>query len=229
MKRIIFASILSLSFQAFAENPCGVSCTNRLLTELQQQVEQQIEQAKPTPCTQTDRRCGVFVTQMFVDGAMGVLNPAPGYIDGLLVGRDKADAICQFEGERAQPGSQWKAFLSIELPGTSAKDHATQLDISYFRAGTHILIGTGTTLFTETTNGGNDFHLGASIDGSDGHAWTGTTKLGESGPNCTNWTVTAGVANIGNRNQVHGKWVNDDSTLACSNNRPLYCFQQPTA
>lgn len=199
---------------SYAGNPCDVNCVKNL---------------GPTPCTAAVPKCGVFLSSMKVSGNMTIIGDLSGGTITPNKQRQTADDICQFEGNRATPGTRWRAFLGVD--GSSPISHALSSRVSgYYLAGTSMLSFTIDTI--DGSAGGDTFatpFCGAhNIDAI--AYYTGSTATGGVAPaNCNDWTsndngggITGSSGNCGLR--TSGAIAKGD--IVCNVTQPLMCVQQ---
>jgi hypothetical protein len=158
------------------------------------------------------------VTRAFVSSAK--------YFGGSIGGLATADTDCQELATAASRGLGWKAWLSTST--SNAKDHVllgnspiTLVD------GVTVVVAHGTDLIAD---GGIEHAIDHDETNTAVAAtlvWTGTTPHGliSAGPgtSCHDWAIEDGGGLAGGSNQTLPTWT-DDGFIACSMNKPIYCF-----
>lgn len=150
------------------------------------------------------------------------------YTTGDMGGLEGADAICQKDADRFNLPGTYYAWLSDD--DTAPVDRFLQYTNT-------IKMADGTTIMSNWTTLVSDVGLATALDiypngsldsGGSTNVFTNTDGDGtaKGSNNCSNWTSTSGNGHIGLDSASNTTWTDNNSTIACSASRQIYCFQQ---
>ncbi len=153
-----------------------------------------------------------------IEGLVFVAGPTDGNMGGL----SGADGICQSEASAAGLTGTYKAWLS----------DSTQSPSTRFRRDVAGYSNTQGILLANSWDDLTDGMLAASVQYDangvvmQGTVWTNTDVSGapSSASNCSDWTSTTGVSDVGASFSAVSSWTLFGTAASCSNSNFIYCF-----
>ncbi|MCA9880765.1 MAG: DUF1554 domain-containing protein [Thermomicrobiales bacterium] len=156
---------------------------------------------------------------------------AAAFTGSAITGLAGADASCQEAASVAGLPGTYKAWLSAGGSTPATRFTNTANAGPYVRVTGPLVANSFAELLacpggTCQASSINEAENGQSRTASP--VWTGTKSDGTASPDtCNGWTSDTGQGLVGNTNLVNTQWT-DNGTNACSEARPIFCFQQAT-